>query len=95
MSTDINYFQHLMDIKSSEYTHGATLVLNLKYGHANIKFANDEYKEEFDKSLPEVTEKIDFMKLMRLVSILAMDVDGDTVVLDLFITMRDSFDLDY
>lgn len=95
MMRNINYFQYLMNIPASEYTTGATLVIDIKHGHANIKFANDELKEKFDEIMEEYYKQtVDFIKFLKIASQLGLDVDGDTIILDLFITIRDQLDLE-
>lgn len=89
---DKNYFKYLMDIKSSFYTQKAILVLNLKYGTATIQCINDNWQSEFNKSLDDnsFVSTEDYGKLMLVAAKIGMDVDGDTVMLDYFVKIRDS-----
>lgn len=89
-----NHFKYLMDMKSSFYTQKAVLGLNLKYGTAHVECINSIAQAEFEKSLNENSrvDTEDYAKLMLVAAAIGMDVDGDTVMLDFFIKIRDSLD---
>lgn len=88
----INYFNYLLIMKRSKFTDNAILVLDIKHRYAFIRFKNNEYESRFNKYIYENRNNkvIDIDRISKIASRLALDEDGDTVLLDIFIAAREN-----
>ena len=80
----------LMDIKSSEYTKNARLVLNIRNHSARIISKDNQFElDQYVRNI-NITKEVNTISLIFIAEELGLDVDGDVLLLDLFINIRDS-----